>query len=481
MTPGTDYVTDEKTNVRGACLRRPDCRQGLRRNLRNSIAEGSAFNLMVGLGETYFAPFVLALGLGEVASGLVSTIPLIAGAILQLSTPSMVARLGSYRKWVLICASLQAAAFLPFIAGALTGHLSLEAVFAIASVYWGFGMAGGPAWNSWMGTLVPSRMQTGFFTRRSWFTQVTALCGFLVGGSALRFWPSQFSATSVFALLFGFAFLCRCLSIYWLNGQSELVKPDREATPTYSPQKFVQRVRRDPALGRLFSYMLLVQLGAQIASPYFTPYMLRELNLSYAGFAVLIAVSYLTKICMLPRLGKLALAHGTRTLLWVGGIGIVSLPALWLISDHFVYLIVLQLMSGLFWGAYDLAILLLLLECIPTHERTPILAGYNFVNSVMVVVGSVTGGVLLHHFGANRDAYVLIFLASAVARGLTLFELQHVSHQKKTDWLPVVLRPLAFRPSLGFHGMPLAIVRRVRRRPSAPPVQEGLAESRTAS
>ena len=68
---------------------------------------------MVGIGETYFAAFALALGTGETFAGLVATLPMLAGAALQLATPWCLQRARSYKKWVILCASLQAAASAP--------------------------------------------------------------------------------------------------------------------------------------------------------------------------------------------------------------------------------------------------------------------------------------------------------------------------------------------------------------------------------
>ena len=64
---------------------------------------------MVGLGETYIPAFVLAAGLGEVAAGLIATLPPLAGAVFQLVTPLAVRHLHSYRRWVVACAALQGA------------------------------------------------------------------------------------------------------------------------------------------------------------------------------------------------------------------------------------------------------------------------------------------------------------------------------------------------------------------------------------
>src|SRR5260221_2970948 len=74
-------------------------RRSLRKNLRNSVSDGAAFSVMVGIGETYFPAFVLALGMAEIAAGLVASIPLLVGAVQQMVSPAAVAWLGSKPRW----------------------------------------------------------------------------------------------------------------------------------------------------------------------------------------------------------------------------------------------------------------------------------------------------------------------------------------------------------------------------------------------
>ncbi len=59
----------------------------LRRDLRASVGDGIAWGGMVGLGETYLPAFALAIGLGELTAGLVASLPLLAGGIMQMITP----------------------------------------------------------------------------------------------------------------------------------------------------------------------------------------------------------------------------------------------------------------------------------------------------------------------------------------------------------------------------------------------------------
>jgi hypothetical protein len=128
---------------------------------------------MVGMGEAYIAAFALALGLGEIAAGLVVTLPLLAGGVLQLVTPAGVRWLRSARRWTVLCAGLQAASLVPFALGALAGRLPAWTVYAAATLYWAAGMAATPSWNLWVerscraGAPALFARRTGLVTRRA--------------------------------------------------------------------------------------------------------------------------------------------------------------------------------------------------------------------------------------------------------------------------------------------------------------------------
>ena len=91
----------------------------LRRNLRLLTADGALWSVMTGTGEWQFVLFALAIGLSEVRAGLVSTVPLFIGSILQLITPWGVRRTGSIRRWVWVCAGFQGCTLLPLAVGAV--------------------------------------------------------------------------------------------------------------------------------------------------------------------------------------------------------------------------------------------------------------------------------------------------------------------------------------------------------------------------
>ena len=141
--------------------------RGLRADLRAMTADGAASSVMVGVGETYLPAFVLAFSASQLASGLVATVPLLVGAVLQLVAPLAIARLGSYRRWVMLCAAVQVAVFFGLAGAALLGTVSAAVVFLLATLYWAATMATVPAWNAWVATLVPGRVRSRYFARRT--------------------------------------------------------------------------------------------------------------------------------------------------------------------------------------------------------------------------------------------------------------------------------------------------------------------------
>lgn len=424
----------------------------LRGDLRSMVADGAAFSVMVGIGETYLPAFVLAAGMGEVAAALVATIPMLAGSLLQLVSPYCVRWLGSHRRWVVLCALTQAFSFVPLLASVLWGNIPTALVFFIAAIYWGSGLGAGPAWNTWVETLVPVQVRAKFFAWRTRLTQAGTLAGFLIGGIALQWGAAAGHRLLTFALLFLIAAICRFISACFLASQSE-PKPTAEDHRHVSPREFLGRLKGS-ADGRLLLYLLAVQVSVQIAGPFFTPYMLGHLKLSYAEYAALVASAFLAKIVALPAIGKMASRYGARKLLWFGGIGIIPLSGMWLISHSYVYLLGLQIVGGVAWAAYELAMFLLFFETIKPQERTSMLTTFNCANSAATAVGSLLGWGMLIAWGRHPHAYLALFAVSSIARLGTLLLLGRI-RETTPGPKPLGMRTLALRADDGSIDRPI--------------------------
>jgi hypothetical protein len=417
----------------------------LRRDLRAIVGDGVAYSAMVGLGETYVAAFALAIGLGSVVAALVSTLPVLVGAVLQLAGPAAVRRVGSHRRWVVACAAAQVGAHLPLVAGAVHGWLPPGVLFAAVALHWAAAFSAGTAWNSWMVAIVPARLRARYFARRARLTQVSLFLSLIGGGALLHVSAASGHALGGFAAVFSLAALARVVSACMLARQTDV--------PAAASPAGRERLRdAAAALGRsralpLLAYLLCAQLASHVASPFFTPYMLERLALSYGAYVGLTAASFLARIAVLPLLGQIAQRRGARALLTFGGVCIVPLPILWNVSSELPWLFAVQLVAGTAWSAYELAVMLLFFEALDREARLGLLALYNLGNALCMLGGSLIGAWLLRHAAPDGSAYALVFTVSTLARLAALPLLRRVP-RLDVRRPPIPTRQVAVRPSI---------------------------------
>lgn len=390
----------------------------VRRDLTASCVDGCMFSVMVGAGETYFAAFALALGIDKVTAGLVATVPLLLGAAMQLVSPWAVSKLRSNGRWVVGTATAQALSLVPLIVAASAGWIPTVALFAVLSVYFAAGFASGPAWTTWIETLVPSRIASPYYARRSVWCQLALLATLLAAGAVLGAADGSGGRVTAFAALFVTAALARVVSVRCLAMQSEPV-PQPSGERHHSMTDLLCGPAHRPAR-RLFVFLLASYAAMQVAVPFITSYLRGELRMPYAQFAVLLAIPYAARIAATPWLGRIAQRLGARRLMWIGALALVPSAALWAVSSSFAWIALVQLVSGFAMAAFELANLLLWFETIPAQDRTSMLTTYQFWYATAVVTGSVAGSLLLLAFGEGRDAFIVVFLASAAARVLSL-------------------------------------------------------------
>lgn len=428
----------------------------LSRDLAASVGDGVNFGVMVGIGETYVAAFMLAAGLGEVFTGLISSVPLLVGSVLQMLSPWAIQRLRSHRLWVVFASGLQGLCFVPLLLAAWQGTIAPWWAMAVASVYWGAGLATGPAWNTWQGTIIPRAIRTNFFARRSRWQQVATLGGFLIGGFSLdagRKTGDHAYLMTIFATLFIIAGVCRGLSTLCLALQSE---------PNPIPQdirwlSFREQWRRftGGATGRLLLFAVAMQAGVFISGPYFNPYILKVLKFTYSEYAILLGASFVAKFLCLPLWGEFAHRFGAQKLLWAGALGIIPLAMGWNLSSNFYWLTALQLLAGTAWGAYELALVLLFFETIPEQERTSVLTLYNLANSAALVLGSMIGAIILRWSEVEPGkpaeiAYNFTYTASTFVRVAAVWLLWRASRRNaERSAANVSFQPMTCEPNMG--------------------------------
>lgn len=369
---------------------------------------------MVGLGESYFGAFAVASGFSELVAGLASTLPLIGGALLQLFTPHGVRFLGSYRRWVVAGAAFQGLSFLPFAYCAYQGSISEWFFFFVATFYWAFAMGVGPAWSAWLHSLVPSRMRTRFFSRRNFLSHFATLFALILSGVALEFGKKGGHALTVFALLFAISSFLRLTSSYFLSRQTE-EKGSVEQLKII-PLKSVWRNFLHERYGKILFFVLFFKMAVYFSAPFFTPFMLADLKMSYWVYMMILAASLIGKMTIMQVIARYAKRIQSDRLLLFSSWGIVLIPLFWTFSSKSFYLIPLEVCSGMLWGCFELSLFLTIFNHIPEEEQTSVLTSFNFLHMIAIIAGTTLGAWTFESLDQGTQRYYIVFAVSAALR-----------------------------------------------------------------
>ncbi|WP_373999530.1 MFS transporter [Bdellovibrio bacteriovorus] len=386
------------------------------KSLRLSLIDAFLCSLMVGAGETYLPAYSLSIGMGEVFAGILASLPIVSGAILQLITPRGLQRVQSHKHWVVASSVMQALTFIPLIYFSATRAPNFWTLFIILTLYWGSGFSSGLAWNYWMGRLVQVDEGNAFFAKRARISQLGILLGLIGGGLALNYNVELGPFSSVFTLLFLFAATCRLMSSAILS--SQWFDPEWRSEPRLGFRASWNVFWANTQKRQFFFYLVPFQAAVFVSSPFVTPYMLAQVKMDYGQYMVAIALLFVGKIIALSAIEKFRGKTSGFNLLLFGAGAIVPLPAMWALSSGAGFIYFLQLISGFAWAFVEVGLSLIFFKDLKQEEKVPVLTVYNLLNSVAIILGTYMGGKVLWFLGEKVTSYYAVFILGSVSRGL---------------------------------------------------------------
>jgi MFS family permease len=432
-----------------------------RRAMRLALVEGLCYAAMVGLGETWFVAFGVHLGASVAEIGLLVGVPLGAGALGSMLSLALFRRLGRRKPLVLggVAAQVAVLAGMPALQRI---EASIPALVAAAAFYQVAGQLAGTAWASWFGDLVPNRIRGRYFARRTRSVHLVTFASMLLGGGLLQVLQpgdevaSGSGSVAGFVVIFASAALMRSISVALLA-----LSPEPAAHRLASPRALLRflSTRKGANAGRLLVLAAALNLSVYAASPYFTPFMLKELHFSYLAFTAASAVLVLAKVLTLTRWGRVIDQHGPRTVYLLALCLITLIPVPWLWASGIAWVLVAQAFSGFSWAAYEIANFTLLLECSYRRVRPLLFAAHNTVVAAMQLLACLVVQVL----GPQGAAlYRTLFLASIGGRLLVALvaprQIRALRSVVAISYRQVLLRVTGFRPSGGLAHRPVLVV-----------------------
>jgi MFS family permease len=395
----------------------------IKSSLSLSIKEGSYASVMSGFGVSYFSPFAIALKASASQIGLLNALTSLLPTLTQLFSTNLIQKY-TRKKIVNIFTSIQNWMFIPIILTALLFYFHVAGtiwiLIALITFFYSVGAMAGPAWFSWMGSLVPEKIRGKYFANRNRITGFFGLVTMLLGGIILDKFKALGLVLIGFAILFLVSFLARSISIRMLNQQYE-PKLKIHKSDYFSFWQFISLAPKTP-FGRFTILTALFVLAVNISGPFFTVYMLDDLNLSYTWFTLISVSATIFQLFFYSVLGRFSDRFGNVKLLKISGILVCAVPILWMFSKNPWYLLTVpQLISGLGWAGFNLGLSNYIYDAVRPEKRSFCVTYFNILHGFGAFFGALIGsGIALMNI-AFMNKILLIFLVSGLARFVFLF------------------------------------------------------------
>ena len=387
----------------------------LRDTLARSRKEAVASAVMSSTCDNYMGAFAIALRASLAQVGWLTAAPQLAGAAFQLLSVWLFTRLNR-RRTIVTGAVVQALAVFGMAAVALAQPAgSVYLLIGLVVVYQGAANFVQPQWRGWMGSIVPPRRRGAYFAGRTQLTMITSIGVFAGGGALLGALEAVDAALYGFALLFIVAGIGRAVSAWQLHHMH-----DPDAGEPTQPVNFIAtatRIRdafRHQTFRQFTLFVAAMQTAVAVSGPFFSVYMLRNLEFSYWQFSASTGTSLLTQFFTLGLWGAMSDRWGNRLVMISSSLLLPVVPALWLVSADFYYILFIQVLSGIAWGGFTLSTANYLYDLRPPRAD---FASYAAVQSALGALGVF--------FGALAGAYIATSLPTLVDLLPGEYSLQH--------------------------------------------------------
>jgi MFS family permease len=422
-------------------------------SLQHSLKDATAFAAMTGIGETYLSAFAIFLKASTPQIGLLASVPPMLASLVQLLSAWIGRVTGRRKAIILVGASIQAFAWIPILWLPLfVPEHAVPLLIMSVVLYHGGAHLTTPQWSSLLGDIVPPRKRGRFFAQRTRLITAMTFASLMAGGLILHYFTERGVTVYGFVVLFSVAIVARFLSVYQL---SRMHDPSGHVAALEFPigRDSWERLRHSNAV-RFSLFFALMQFSVAIASPFFTVYMLRDLQFSYLAFTVNTGTAIFAQFLTLSQWGRISDVFGNRRILVVTGLFIPLMPLLWIFSSNVWYLIAIQALSGFSWAGFSLSASNFIYDLITPNRRATYLAVHNVLASIGIFSGAVLGGYLgtimpteLTLFG-NRFSWLSplfgVFVVSTLVRAAVVAlltpKLREVRSVREISVSPVIFR-----------------------------------------
>jgi len=377
------------------------------KGLRMVIGDGLATEAMtVFTGGAFLTAMALLLGATNFQIGMLAGLPTITN-IFQLSSIWLVGKFNNRRLVAVGCALLARIPLIILGLLALSSKASIHLLLTLLFIYYFFGSVAGPAWNSWIKDLVPEDILGTYFGRRIRLSQMLNVSLSIVLAILLDYVKRQAAGLEIYA----YAVMFVAGGMVGIAGAFILSRAQEPRT-SLSDARFIQLMRQ-PLIDGNFSRLLLFNaawaFSLNLATPFFTVYMIKELNLPMASIIILSSLGLISSILTVRVWGRMADRYSNKTIIAFGGPLYVLCILGWcfvgVFTDRWAILLLLLLIhsgSGVATAGINLSLANIGLKLAPKEDAIVYLSTQNIIIAFFSSVAPLIGGVLADFFTARN-------------------------------------------------------------------------------
>ena len=396
---------------------------------KRALVKDAAWASLVGAlyGGVILVGFALELGATPFIIGLLAAIPFFA-QFAQLPAIALVERLRQRRKIAVVAVSVSRAMILVLAAIPFIGDtpLQLAALILAQLLITMCGSVGGLAVNSWIHQLLADQPLGDLFSRRLFWSTVLASLGATLAGQLVQHWSGE--RLHAYSGAFVLAALAGVVSTYYLATVPEPAMA-RAALPVAA---MIRAPFRDPNFRRVIVFMGSWNFASNIAAPFITVYLMRQMGYALATVTTLWVTSQVANALTLYLWGRVSDRLSNKAILAVALPAyfgcLIALPFSAIPVEHRLTLPIIYLVHFVMGGAsggIGLATGNLGLKLAPQGQGTAYLANVSLVGSLAGGLAAMTGGALANWFEARELELFVHWGSPQVSTALTVLQFQH--------------------------------------------------------
>jgi MFS family permease len=399
---------------------------------RRALVIEAAFATTAGAlyGGVILIGFALELGATPIVVGLLAAIPFLV-QVAQVPSILLVERLRARRKITVLSVSaarvlIMSLALLPL---AHDRPLQLAALIGLQIAIALFGSIAGCAFNSWVHDLVPRETLGALFARRLFWSTLLASLGALSAGYLVQHWPYA-DTLHAYSVVFVVAGIAGLISSRYLVAVPEPVMA-RSGPPLPLGELFGAPLR-DAGFRGVIVFMAAWNFASNIAAPFITVYLLRQLGYELGTVTTLWMVGQVATALTMYLWGRLSDRLSNKAILSVAlpayfvcvvALTFTALPRVHVLTLPLLYLI--HVVMGAASGGITLATGNLGLKLAPQGRGTAYLAAVGLAGSLAAGVAALAGGALAEWFSAREFAIAVHWASPGATAQVPLVQFQH--------------------------------------------------------